>query len=134
IGSDQPNAELITTAISRATVALAVASRARAILCSSESGRTARIIARHRPRVPLLGITPFEATARRMQLLWGVIPIVVTAFHSTDEMILKMVRAAKVGGHVQIGDNVVLTAGIPLEVHGVTNMVKVHTIRKADLD
>ena len=132
-GGDQPNAELITTAISRATVALSVASRAKAILCSSESGRTARIIARHRPEVPLLGITPFEATARRMQLLWGVIPIVVTPFHNTDEMILKMVRAAKAGGHIQIDDNVVLTAGIPLEVHGVTNMVKVHTVREADL-
>ncbi len=133
VGGDQPNAEMITTAISRATVAVAVASRATAILCSSESGRTARIIARHRPRVPLLGITPFESTARRMQLLWGVTPLVVSAFHNTDEMILKMVRAAKARGHVQLADNVVLTAGIPLEVHGVTNMVKVHTIREADL-
>ena len=133
IGDDRPNAELITTAISRATVALSMASRATAILCSSESGRTARIIARHRPRVLLLGVTPFETTARRMQLLWGVVPLVVTAFHNTDEMILTMVRAANVRGHVGIGDNVVLTAGIPLEVHGVTNMVKVHTVREADL-
>ncbi len=124
---------MITTAISRSTVVVAIASRATAILCSSASGRTARIIARHRPRVPLLGITPFESTARRMQLLWGVTPLVVSAFHNTDEMILKMVRAAKARGHVQIDDNVVLTAGIPLEVHGVTNMVKVHTIREADL-
>ncbi len=64
-----------------------------------------------------------------MQLLWGVTPLVVSAFHNTDEMILKMVRAAKARGHVQIDDNVVLTAGIPLEVHGVTNMVKVHNPR-----
>ena len=68
-----------------------------------------------------------------MQLMWGVTPLVVSVFHNTDEMILKMVRAAKAQGHVQLDENVVLTAGIPLEVHGVTNMVKVHTIRETDL-
>ncbi len=130
---DQPNAEMITTAISRSTVAVAIASRATAILCSSESGAQRASLRDNRPSVPLLGITPFESTARRMQLLWGVTPLVVSAFHNTDEMILKMVRAAKARGHVQIDDNVVLTAGIPLEVHGVTNMVKVHTIREVDL-
>lgn len=131
---DQSNADIITSAISRATVTLSMASRAAAILSSTESGRTARIVARHRPRVPLLGITPFAATARRMQLMWGVIPIVVSPFHHTDQMIQTMVQAAYRRAYVRPGDNVVLTAGIPLEIHGVTNMVKMHTIREADLD
>ena len=133
IDGDQANAEMVTTAISSATVALSKTSRAAAILCSTESGRTARIVARHRPRVPLLGITPFLTTACRMQLMWGVIPIVVAAFHTTDEMIQRMVNAANQREHANVGDNIVLTAGIPLEVHGVTNMIKVHTIREADL-
>ena len=48
-------------------------------------------------------------------------------------MILSMVQATCRRGYAGAGSNVVLTAGIPLEVHGVTNMVKVHTVRDADL-
>ena len=129
----RPNAQIITTAISDATVSLATSSNAAAICCSTESGRTARIVARHRPRVTLLGVTPFKTTARRMQLMWGVIPIVGNPFHVTDEMITSMVQAACGRGYAGVGSNVVLTAGIPLEVHGVTNMVIVHTIREEDL-
>jgi pyruvate kinase len=133
IDTDQPNAEMVTSAISRATVTLSMAAQATVILSSTESGRTGRIVARHRPKVTLLGVTPFISTACRMQLMWGVIPLVVEPFHSTDEMIQRMMRAAYDRRCVDVGDNVVLTAGIPLEVHGVTNIVKVHTLREADL-
>ncbi len=68
-----------------------------------------------------------------MQMMWGVTPLVVAPFRTTDEMIQRMVRAAYERGCVALNDNVILTAGIPLEVHGVTNMVKVHTIREIDL-
>lgn len=129
----QSDSEVVTSAISRATVTLSATAKATAILSSTESGRTARIVARHRPRVNLLGVTPFETTARRMQMMWGVCALVVSPFHTTDEMIHRMVRTAYVRGYVKSGDNVILTAGIPLEVHGVTNMVKVHTIREIDL-
>jgi pyruvate kinase len=128
-----PDAVRISSAISRATVVIAEAANATAILSSTESGRTARTVARHRPRIPLLGITPYEETARRMQLIWGVIPVVVTDFEDTDQMIQMMVQAAVERGYAAVGSNVLLTAGIPLEVHGVTNMVKVHTIRDKDL-
>ncbi|MBN1874849.1 MAG: pyruvate kinase [Anaerolineae bacterium] len=128
-----PNPTLISTAVSRATVVIAQASNATAILTSTESGRTPRMVARHRPQAPLLGITPFEETARRLQLVWGVIPILVTAFTNTDEMLQFMVGAATGRGYARVGDNVILTAGIPLEVHGVTNMLKVHTVREEDL-
>jgi pyruvate kinase len=131
--TERSTAETITSAISRATVTLSKSARAAAILSSTESGRTARIVARHRPQVPLLGITPFESTARRLQLMWGVVALVVSAFQTTDAMIERMVSAAYERGCVQLNDNVVLTAGIPLEVHGVTNMVKIHTIREIDL-
>ncbi len=133
IETDQPNADMVTSAISRATVTLAMAAQATAILSSTESGRTGRIVARHRPKVRLLGVTPFTSTACRMQLMWGVIPLVVEPFHNTDEMIQRMMCAAYDRQCVEVGDNVVLTAGIPLDVHGVTNMVKVHTLREADL-
>ncbi|MDF1513773.1 MAG: pyruvate kinase [Anaerolineae bacterium] len=124
---------LISHAISQATVRLSGATHARAILTSTESGRTARMVARHRPKPPLLGVTPFETTARRMQMIWGVIPTVVIPFFHTDEMIETLVQAAVRQGYARVGSRVVLTAGIPLDVHGVTNMVKVHTVREDDI-
>ncbi len=63
----------------------------------------------------------------------GVVPLVVKAFRTTDEMIQTMVYAAYEQRCVEVGDNVILTAGIPLEVHGVTNMVKIHTVRATDV-
>ncbi len=128
-----PDTVLISSAISRATVVISRAAHGSAILSSTESGRTARTVARHRPRVPLLGITPFDSTARRMQLIWGVIPAVVGAFSDTDQMIQTMVQAAVARGYADVGSHVILTAGIPFEVHGVTNMLKVHTVRPVDV-
>jgi len=130
---EMSNAAMISSAISRATVVIAQAANATAILSSTESGRTARTVARHRPPVPLLGITPFVETARRMQLIWGVVPVLVNAFNNTDQMIQTMVQSAVARDYADVGSNVILTAGIPFEVHGVTNMVKVHTVREADL-
>lgn len=131
--ADAPDAIIISSAISRATVALAEAAHAAAILTSTESGRTARLVARHRPQMALLGITPFASTARRLQLVWGVIPAVVTPFSDTDEMIQIMVQAAVTRAYAGVGNNVILTAGIPFTFHGVTNMVKVHTVRAEDV-
>ncbi|MEJ5309478.1 MAG: pyruvate kinase [Anaerolineae bacterium] len=125
---------IISNAISRATVALAEAARATAIITSTESGRTARMVARHRPHMALLGITPFEATARRLQLVWGVVPAVVAPFDNTDEMIQIMVHSAVTQKCAAIGSHIVLTAGIPFTFHGVTNMIKIHTVRAEDLD
>ena len=66
-------------------------------------------------------------------MTWGVVPTVVIPFYHTDEMIETMVQAAVNQGYATIGSNVILTAGIPLDVHGVTNMVEVHTVRMEDI-
>ncbi len=131
---DLPDHVVISRAISRATVAISQSAQATAILTSTDSGRTARMVARHRPRVPLLAITSFEETARRMQLVWGVRPAVAVPFNTTDEMIETLVKAAAAYGYANVGNNVILTAGIPFSVHGVTNTLKVHTVREEDLD
>jgi pyruvate kinase len=130
---DRADTVIISSAISQATVALAEAAGATAIITSTESGRTARLVARHRPHMTLLGITPFETTARRLQLVWGVVPTVVTPFDNTDEMIKTMVNGAVTQKYASIGSHVVLTAGIPFTFHGVTNIIKVHTVRAEDV-
>ncbi len=124
---------LISRAISRATVVISHETGASALLTSTESGRTARMVSRHRPRVPLVAVTTFDETARRMQLVWGVVPAVVKAFRTTDEMIQTIIQAAVECGFADVGSNVIMTAGIPFEVHGVTNMLKVHTVREEDI-
>ncbi|MEA3309386.1 MAG: pyruvate kinase [Chloroflexota bacterium] len=124
---------LISRAIGRGTVKIAEECQSTAILTSTESGRTARLVARHRPRCPLVAATPFKETACRLQLIWGVTPVLVAPFDDTDQMIQSLVQSAVACGFADVGSNVVLTAGIPFEVHGVTNMLKVHTVREADL-
>lgn len=131
---DLPTRILISRAISRATVDIAQAVHATVILTSTESGRTARMVARHRPATTLLAATPFAETARRLQLVWGVVPVVVEPFNYTDQMIQTMVKAAVERDYAEVGREVVLTAGIPFEVHGVTNMLKVHTVREVDIE
>lgn len=134
ITANAPTAVITSTAISQAAMVLAEAAHTTALVAATESGRTARLVARHRPCIPLLGVTPFEATARRMQLIWGVIPIVVAPFDDTDAMIRTMVQAAVTCDDAQAGKNIVLMAGIPFKAHGVTNMVQVHTVQAEDIE
>jgi pyruvate kinase len=118
----------ITSAISRAAVGLASEVGARAIITATESGTTARMVARHRPHVPILAVTPNLQTLRRLALVWGVSPYLVGTFGTTEEMVRKMVVAAREAGYAASGDAVVLTAGVPFGKGRRTNMVRVHRV------
>jgi pyruvate kinase len=92
------------------------------------SGMTARMVARHRPSVPVVAVTPNQKTLYRLALVWGVIPVKVAEFTTTDEMVQVMIKAARDEGLVAWGDRVVLTAGIPFGQGKKTNMLKVHAM------
>ncbi|MGB8621423.1 MAG: pyruvate kinase [Paracoccaceae bacterium] len=97
----------------------------KAICCFSHSGTTALLTARERPRVPILALTPFAATARRLCLSWG-----VHCYFSGDVERFKMAvvgaaRAAREGGFATEEDQIVVTAGIPFNVPGSTNILRV---------
>jgi pyruvate kinase len=115
-------------AISAAAVDIANEIDAQAIITATMSGTTARMVARHRPSVPIVAVTPDGATLYRMALVWGVVPVQVEEFSTTDEMVEVMVQAAREAGLVDWGDSVVLMAGIPFGSGGVTNMLKVHVV------
>lgn len=115
-------------AIARATVEIAVEVGAAAILTSTISGETARMVARYRPGVPVLAATPSAATFRRMALVWGVVPLRVPSYETTDAMFEFTTQAALAAGLVKRGDIVVITAGVPAGGKGKTNMLKVHVI------
>lgn len=115
-------------AIAAATVEVAMELKAAAIIPSTISGHSARMVARYRPHVPVLAATPSPETARRMALVWGVAPLLVPAYDTTDEMFSVTSRAALTTGVVRPGDRVVITAGMPAGGEGRTNMLKVHEV------
>jgi pyruvate kinase len=118
----------ITEAISSGGVDIANEVGAHAIVTATMSGTTARMVARHRPSVPVVAVTPSRRTLYRLALVWGVIPVQVPEFKSTDEMVDMMIRVARREGLVAWGDRVVLTAGIPFGQSKGTNMLKVHVM------
>ncbi|MBC6970500.1 MAG: pyruvate kinase, partial [Armatimonadetes bacterium] len=97
--------------------------KAKAVLSFSTSGFTARMVARFRPRVPILCASYREKTARQVSVLWGVQPVLTQEFYDTEEMITKGFTAAIERGILKPGDLVVITAGIPVGRPGTTNMV-----------
>ena len=121
---------LITTtdAISHATVQVAYELNAAAIVTSTESGYTARMVSKYRPEAVIVAVTPKEKFVRRMLLLWGVMPVFVPQSSNTDEMMSNAVAGAMASGWVKTGDLVVITAGIPVGITGTTNMIRVHTV------
>jgi pyruvate kinase len=118
----------VTQAVSLATCTMAAELGAAAIITATESGHTARMVARHRPRTPIVAMTPSPAVLRRLTLLWGVTPMLISPQPSSDHMIADALQRALAAGAVRSGDLVVLTAGVPVGVPGTTNMVQVHTI------
>jgi pyruvate kinase len=120
--------ESITGAISASAVEIANEVGAQAIITATMSGTTARMVARHRPSVPVVAVTLSQSTLYRLALVWGVVPVEVPEFKTTDEMVDMMIQAAHREGLVARGDRVVLTAGIPFGERTGTNMLKVHVM------
>ena len=121
---------LITTtdAISHATVQVAHELNAAAIVTSTESGYTARMVSKYRPQATIVAVTPKEKYVRRMLLLWGVMPVFVPQSSNTDEMMSNAIEGGMKSGWVKTGDLVVITAGVPVGITGTTNMIRVHTV------
>ena len=118
----------VPIAICLASVSTAYELGATAIITATVSGSTAKNVSRFRPECPILAITPSKDVARKLSLYWGVYPIVANLYDSTDEMIDATAEIAKKLGYVKDGELVVITAGLPLNFVGSTNMIKVHLI------
>ena len=97
---------------------------AEVIVAWTESGETARLVASHRPRRPILALSTVASTARRLALVWGVIPVLAEAPRSADEMLEAAPGIAAAVGLLRSGQRAVITAGIPMGVPGSTNLIK----------
>ena len=100
---------------------------ASAIICFPSSGSTARRVARERPSVPILVLTPNRDTARRLGLLWGTHNVTTRDVESFEEMVAKAKRIALRQGIAKAGDSVVVMAGVPFRTPGSTNVL--HVVR-----
>ena len=118
----------IAEGIAHAAVTTAHDLGAKAIIAVTKRGQTARLISKYRPAVPILGCTTDDANQRKMNLSWGVTPLVIDEETNTDALFAKAVDAAKQAGLVSAGDVVVITAGVPLGISGMTNLMKVEQI------
>ncbi|MCU0304112.1 MAG: pyruvate kinase [Thermoanaerobaculales bacterium] len=104
----------VSAAISRAACELADAIGAAAIVTTTTSGGTARLIARHRPPVPVLGIASSDAVARQLRLSWGVIPIAAAETADVASLVGLVRRELAARDLAEPGDHVVIAAGLPL--------------------
>ena len=95
---------------------------------ATRSGFTARNVARHRPRVPIVALTPDEATRRRLSLVWGVTAIAASWFDDTDALLSHFRDSVRPTGLVPDGAPVVVTAGWPFAGKGTTNLLHVTTM------
>lgn len=117
----------ITDAIGQSVAHTAINLNAAAIVTPTESGHTARMIAKYRPQAPIVAVTVNESVSRKLGLVFGVFPASGQNANSTDEMLEDAVQKSLDSGIVKRGDLIVITAGSVGE-SGTTNLMKVHTV------
>ena len=116
-------------AISHATCAMAIDVNARCIVVNSKSGQTARMVSRFRSPVDILGMTTSEKAWRKLNMSWGVTPVLSEEYSSVEVMFYQGLGKAKSVLNLKSGDNVVLTGGLINGPAGNTNTIKVETVK-----
>ena len=127
--ADAPAAVRITSAITAAAWRAASDSDAAAIICCTNTGATARAIARFRPTAPLLAYTPSARVARQLTFAWGVDARATEQYHSADEIVWFAVKDAVERGVVQHGQIVVVLVGSPGTDEPTTDVLRMVRIR-----
>lgn len=118
----------LTDAIGQSVAHTALNLAVTAIITPTESGHTARMISKYRPKAPIVAVTSNDYVLRRLALVWGVYPQFSQKATTTDEMLDFAVDASVNSTIVKHGDLVVITAGVPVGEAGTTNLMKVHIV------
>jgi len=119
----------ITDSISKSVCSTARDLEAAAIITCTSTGHTARQISRHKPLNQIIAVTPNEKEFRKLILVWGVRPVLIKYPQNTDALIEEALQAVKDRKLVKEFDLVVLTAGIPFNVAGNINLMKIEMIK-----
>ncbi len=115
------------TAVARACCAAADQLALNAIVACTQTGRAARLVAEHRPASRIFGLTPLADTYRRMALYWGVVPMMIPAYHSADEMLRLVSEALLRERYAKKGEAVVIASGVPHQPAS-TNLMTIHRL------
>ena len=118
----------IADAVSHATYETARDLAATAILTPTVSGYTARMVAKYRPQMPIVAVTPNPKVQRQLCLHWGVHPLLAKRTANSDEMLADAISATKEHGYAKSGDLVVMTAGSAGSAPGTTDLIKVQIL------
>ena len=115
-------------AVSHATCAMAIDVNARCIIVNSLTGKTARMVSRFRCPVDIIGMTTSRKSFRKLNMSWGVTPVLCEKYDNMEEMFNNDLVKAEEVFHLVKGDNVVLTGGLVDGNSGNTNLIKVESI------
>ncbi|MDQ8170634.1 MAG: pyruvate kinase [Gemmatimonadota bacterium] len=124
----QPGSASVEETIASASVTALRLLGARTIVVFTKSGFSARIVAGRRPQGRIVALTDQPRTYRQLALVWGVIPILVQTMDSYEGMIPVTRMLLRKHGLAESGEPFVVTAGVPFNVPGTTNLLKVETV------
>jgi pyruvate kinase len=120
-----PPQETAADAIAAAAHTVADTMKLAAIICYTATGSTALRVARERPGLPVIGLSPVVATGRKLALAWGVHCVLTSDPENQAAMVRKACRIAFDEGFARAGEGVIIVAGVPLGSPGTTNMVRI---------
>ena len=120
--------DCLTDAIGYSSVASANGLQATAILTPTAVGSTAQVVSKFRPKAPIIALASTEQVARHLSLVWGVIPLVSSPVKTGKDEFYEAIDASLEKGFIKEGDLVVITAGVPVGVAGMTNMMRLHIV------
>ncbi|MEL6234949.1 MAG: pyruvate kinase, partial [Pseudomonadota bacterium] len=123
--SRSPSKPSVSSAIVAAAREVADTTDVRAIACFTHSGTTAHAVSREKPRVPILALTPLKSTARKLSLVWGLHCVVVEEVERFKHAVISAVRVALRDEFGSETDRIIVTAGIPFNVSGSTNILRI---------
>lgn len=119
------SAEDVTNAVGHAACTLAKDINARAIMAITKTGYTAGRMSKFRPDIMIIGATPYVKTYHQLALIWGVHPIMANYRYEIEDLFGHCARKALRAGLINEGDNIVISAGVPVDVPGNTNIIRV---------
>ena len=124
----EPSLTAFADAISYSACRTSNVLNAKAIVAATQSGATARLISKYKPKSPIIAITPHESIRRSLNLNFGVFPKLCEMFNTTDKIIEEAKRVAKELDFAKEGDEIIVAAGMPTSQTGGTNMLKIEKI------
>ncbi|MBC7261704.1 MAG: pyruvate kinase, partial [Chloroflexi bacterium] len=125
-----PRTKTIAEAVSHAACETARDLDAAAVITPTVSGYTARMVAKYRPYMPIIAVTPSPMVQRQLCLYWGVYPLLAPRTANTDQMLADAIHTAREHGFIQSGQLIVATGGAAGSAPGTTNLIKVQEVER----